>query len=241
MKIPALTEREKAEKISLSFWGWLLQRVSGIIIIFWSVLHVYSIYLLSLGPEEYESEIALYHNIPLYILLYYMLGIIIGFHAFMGISIIYNDIRRKRRNNHNEMGSNVSYWFSLRYKVGMTKYAWILRRVSGILLIALVAYHITRIHLILGESYYTDWYKVIKAGYGSIESLLIYLFFIFILSYHGSDGLRVIIIDFIGLESGKKLTILSLLIGSIFFIIASIIAIKLFLLSHEITLQEAMI
>lgn len=234
----SLTRTELAEYgdkyYKFSFIGWGLQRISGLIIILWSILHVYSAYLLTLGPEAYESELAFYHSIPFYILLYYILGAVIGFHGLMGLIIILNDVRVRSGNRGENRLYGISYWFSTRYKLGVTKYSWSLRRISGIVLLFLVLYHVVRIHLILGEEYYLNWYKVVKFGYGSLESLLLYLIFVFVLSFHGSDGLRVILIDFLGIESGKKLTALTTLLGFLFFIFAAWIAITLYYFSNNI-------
>ncbi len=152
----------------------------------------------------------------------------------MGLLIIINDLRNRKSNKSSTRRLGLSYWWSIKYKVGITKYPWAIRRASGILLIFIVLYHVIRIHLLLGEAYYLSWYSVVKLGYGSLKSLLLYLVFVFVLSFHSSDGFRVLLIDFLGIESDKKLTLFSLLVGLIFFVIASGIAIKLYFMSNQI-------
>ncbi len=71
-------------------WMWLVQRVTGIAVFFFLLIHILDTSLVRISPQDYEDVIGSYHT-PLYGIVEAGLVAAIVLHAFNGIRIILVD------------------------------------------------------------------------------------------------------------------------------------------------------
>ena len=224
---------------------WFLQRVTGIFIIFWMLLHTFTNYLIIQGKEAYEHEVIFYHElVPQIDILYAMLGLLIAWHAFYGVTNIVRDLSVRGTANKKpadrerpllpteaSSASNVMLWFRAKRQLP-TRPLWSIHRVSAMIILVTVLIHFTWIHLIGGFEYYSSWDFVI-ATFKDPAFMLFYLVFDFGISFHGTQGIRIILTDFTKLgekpEYQKLVVSISLLLGIIGFLILAYIDLTAFL------------
>jgi succinate dehydrogenase/fumarate reductase cytochrome b subunit len=240
---------EETEEITIPMMGrinaflWILQRLTGIAVIFWMLLHTFSNYLIIQGKEVYEHEILFYHEVVPYIdLIYALLGVAIAWHAIYGLINIVRDLyspgeprlltlKRKVPISPREISSpkNVLMWFKSGRRLPYRP-IWSLHRVSAIILLFTVLIHFTWIHIIGGFQYYSSWDSVIQTFKNPIW-VVFYLIFDFAIAFHGAQGIRIIITDFTNIEAEhqKAVLALSITIGVIGFLILAGIDIYAFI------------
>ena len=71
-------------------WAWILHRISGIALISYLLLHIWSLSSLSQGKAAFEHKMALYSG-TLFSILEWLLFAFVLFHAFNGIRIVIVD------------------------------------------------------------------------------------------------------------------------------------------------------
>lgn len=71
-------------------WAWILHRVTGLGVMFFLIWHILDIFLMALGPEEFNRFLALYKAAPFRVLEVFLVFSVI-FHAFNGARIIIMD------------------------------------------------------------------------------------------------------------------------------------------------------
>lgn len=240
---------EETEEITIPMMGrinaflWIIQRLTGIAVIFWMLLHTYSNYLIIQGKEIYEQEILFYHEVVPYIdLIYALLGVAIAWHAFYGLINIIRDLystreprlptlKRKVPINPKEISSpkNFTMWFRSGRQLPYRP-VWSLHRISAIIMLFTVLVHFIWIHIIGGYQYYSNWDLVIETFKNPVW-MIFYLIFDFAISFHGAQGIRIIITDFTNLEAEhqKAVLMLSIAIGVIGLIILAGIDIYAFM------------
>ncbi len=230
-------------KNRLNAFLWFLQRILGGVIILWMLLHTYTNYLITLGPEAYESALAEYESVPGVQYIYILLGIAIAWHAFYGLTLILRDlmtskqplgVATKKREDKlipREISTprNFPMWFFSGRRLPKRP-IWSLHRISAIILLFTVTLHVIHIHLIGGLPYYGDWNNVI-ATYKDPIWMIYYLIFDFGIAFHGTQGIRIIIMDFtsIGKEGERTVSILSILIGILGFLLLAYIDLRAFM------------
>ncbi|MGQ4891160.1 MAG: hypothetical protein ACP6IP_01605 [Candidatus Njordarchaeia archaeon] len=214
------------EEVSIPVTGrinaflWMLQRLIGIVIVLWMLLHTYSNYLIIQGKEVYEHEIAFYHTIPYIDLIYALLGIAIAWHAIYGLIIVIQDLstnpplsyvakRRKIPVAPREVSTarNFSMWFKSG-RVLPTRPLWSIHRISALTLTFIVLIHFIWIHVIGGFAYYASWDSVIETFRNPIW-MIFYLIFDVAISFHGAQGLRIIMMDFTNLDETHHKAVLA--------------------------------
>ena len=215
----------------INAWLWLLQRLFGLAIVAWMLLHTYTNYLVTLGKEAYEAEVALYESIPGIDLIYAALGIAIAWHAIYGLTIIIRDLvtskqpvgeaikKRKAPLTDREISTprNIKMWFASGRQLP-SRPMWSLHRISALIVAFVVLVHFLRIHVIGGPEYFTNWNNIIVT-YKDPLWITFYLIFNFAISFHGANGIRIITMDFTNIENEKIVRLLSLAIGIIGFAI----------------------
>ena len=214
------------EEVSIPVTGrinaflWMLQRLIGIIIVLWMLLHTYSNYLIIQGKEVYEHEILLYHTIPYIDLIYALLGIAIAWHAIYGLIIIIQDFstnqplsniakRRKVPVAPKEISTarNFTMWFKPGRRLP-TRPIWSMHRISALILAFVVLIHFIWIHIIGGFAYYTNWNSVVETFRNPIW-MVFYLIFDVAISLHGAQGIRIILMDFTSLDETHHKAVLA--------------------------------
>jgi succinate dehydrogenase / fumarate reductase, cytochrome b subunit len=70
--------------------AWAFHRISGVAIWVFLVLHVIDIFLIGAAPEAYDSLLAIYHTPP-GIVMTWLLGAAVLYHALNGLRIIIMD------------------------------------------------------------------------------------------------------------------------------------------------------
>jgi len=242
------------EKISIPFQNrlnaflWFLQRILGGVVILWMLIHTYTNYTITLGRVAYESSLAEYESIPGVQYIYVLLGVAIGWHAVYGLTIILRDLvttrqplgiatkKREDRLLSREISSpkNIPMWFFSGRQLP-SRPIWSLHRISAIILLFTVTLHVIHVHLIGGFAYYSSWDNII-ATYKDPIWMVYYLVFDFGLAFHGTQGIRIILMDFtnIGKEGEKLISRLALLIGVVGFLILAAIDIRAFLYVEQL-------
>jgi len=71
-------------------WAWILHRVTGLGVMFFLIWHILDIFLMALGPEEFNRFLAIYKAAPFRILEVFLVFSLI-YHALNGARIIVMD------------------------------------------------------------------------------------------------------------------------------------------------------
>ncbi len=71
-------------------WAWILHRITGLGVMFFLIWHILDIFLIALGPEEFNRFLALYKAPPFRILEIFLVFSLI-YHALNGARIIIMD------------------------------------------------------------------------------------------------------------------------------------------------------
>lgn len=77
----------------LGTWAWILNRLSGLLLIFYLTMHIWVINTLTKGPEAFD-RLMVFLNGPLFKLLEIGLWGVILYHSFNGIRIMIIDFSR---------------------------------------------------------------------------------------------------------------------------------------------------
>jgi len=214
---------------------WFLHRLTGIVIIVWMTMHTFTNFLILQGKEVYEQEVVLYHElVPQIDIFYAILGVVIAWHAFYGLTNIIRDLSG-RSDSYNSPTRRVTKGFSSWFKNDRnlpTRPLWSIHRISALIILFTVFVHFVWIHLIGSYGYYSNWESVIET-FKNPMWMLFYLLFDFGISFHGTQGIRIILTDFTGLgsrpERHKLILALSLFAGIIGFLVLAYIDVSAFL------------
>jgi succinate dehydrogenase / fumarate reductase cytochrome b subunit len=71
-------------------WAWIYHRISGIALIGYLFLHIYSLSPLTQGKEPFQHKMQLYST-PFFMVLEWLLFIVVLFHSLNGIRIVLVD------------------------------------------------------------------------------------------------------------------------------------------------------
>lgn len=74
----------------VGMWAWILHRVTGLGVMFFLIWHIIDIFLMALGPEEFNRFLVIYKAPPFRILEVFLIFSLL-FHAFNGVRIIVLD------------------------------------------------------------------------------------------------------------------------------------------------------
>lgn len=91
MTLPARVMIKNYSGKLVGMTAWFLQRVTGILLLFYLFLHVQSIHQLSAGPEAFDRTMAFYKH-PVFKLLEIGLLATVILHAFNGIRLTVLDL-----------------------------------------------------------------------------------------------------------------------------------------------------
>lgn len=71
-------------------WAWILHRVTGLGVMFFLIWHILDIFLMALGPEEFDRFLMIYKAAPFRVLEVFLVFSLL-FHALNGARIIFLD------------------------------------------------------------------------------------------------------------------------------------------------------
>lgn len=71
-------------------WAWILHRVTGLGVMFFLIWHILDIFLMALGPQEFDRFLVVYKAAPFRVLEAFLIFSVI-FHAFNGARVIFLD------------------------------------------------------------------------------------------------------------------------------------------------------
>jgi succinate dehydrogenase / fumarate reductase cytochrome b subunit len=71
-------------------WAWILHRVTGLGVMFFLIWHILDIFLMALGPEEFDRFLVIYKAAPFRFLEVFLIFSLL-FHAFNGARVIVLD------------------------------------------------------------------------------------------------------------------------------------------------------
>jgi succinate dehydrogenase / fumarate reductase cytochrome b subunit len=74
----------------VGMWAWILHRVTGLGVVFFLIWHILDIFLMALGPDEFNRFLVIYKAAPFRILEVFLIFSLL-FHAFNGARIIFLD------------------------------------------------------------------------------------------------------------------------------------------------------
>lgn len=86
---------------------------------------------------------------------------------------------------------NVGLRAGLRYRGGMPMLSWAIHRIGGLAMVLFVGLHIVSSFFM--QQFASDWATTINIIY---ESVWFQLFIVFVVYFHGLNGLRIIVLDF---------------------------------------------
>lgn len=95
-------------------WAWILHRVTGLGVMFFLIWHILDIFLMALGPEEFNRFLVIYKAAPFRVLEVFLVFSVI-FHAFNGARIIVLDFVPRAMEYETELfwvvlGASVAIW-----------------------------------------------------------------------------------------------------------------------------------
>ncbi|MFQ5858129.1 MAG: succinate dehydrogenase, cytochrome b556 subunit [Anaerolineae bacterium] len=71
-------------------WAWILHRMTGLGVMFFLIWHILDIFLMALGPEEFDRFLVIYKAAPFRVMEVFLIFSVI-FHAFNGARVIFLD------------------------------------------------------------------------------------------------------------------------------------------------------
>ena len=72
-------------------WAWIFHRLSGIGLTAYIILHIYALSTLQRGKDAFNEEMALFQSPP-FLILEWLLGALVFYHALNGIRIVLVDL-----------------------------------------------------------------------------------------------------------------------------------------------------
>lgn len=71
-------------------WAWILHRITGLGVMFFLIWHILDIFLMALGPDEFDRFLVIYKAAPFRVLETFLIFSVL-FHAFNGVRVILLD------------------------------------------------------------------------------------------------------------------------------------------------------
>lgn len=95
-------------------WAWILHRVTGLGVMFFLIWHILDIFLMALGPEEFNRFLVFYKAAPFRVLETFLIFSVV-FHAFNGARVIILDFVPRAMDYETELfwvalGASVAVW-----------------------------------------------------------------------------------------------------------------------------------